>query len=52
MTQYCKAGFLNTLGKKTPVFVRFSTVAGERGAADQVRDPRGFAYVSFTFSMS
>jgi len=45
VSQYCKAGFLNTIGKKTPVFVRFSTVAGERGAADQARDPRGFAYV-------
>lgn len=49
VTQYCKAGFLNTIGKKTPVFVRFSTVAGERGSADQVRDPRGFAYVCMPY---
>lgn len=32
-----------TAGKRTPVFVRFSTVAGERGSADSVRDVRGFA---------
>ena len=32
-----------SVGKRTPVFLRFSTVAGSRGAADTVRDPRGFA---------
>ncbi|HEY5799878.1 MAG TPA: catalase, partial [Burkholderiaceae bacterium] len=35
-------------GKRTPVFVRFSTVAGERGSADTVRDPRGFAVKFYT----
>ncbi|WP_418302022.1 catalase [Lysinibacillus fusiformis] len=38
-----KAQFLNGKGTKTPVFVRFSTVAGSRGSADTVRDARGFA---------
>ncbi len=35
-------------GKKTPLFLRFSTVAGSRGAADCVRDPRGFAVKFYT----
>jgi catalase len=35
-------------GKRTPVFARFSTVAGSRGAADAVRDPRGFALKFYT----
>src|SRR6187402_2615176 len=35
-------------GKKTPVFVRFSTVAGSKGAADTARDPRGFAVKFYT----
>ncbi len=43
VTQWTKAAFLNQVGKRTPVFVRFSTVAGELGSADTVRDPRGFA---------
>ena len=47
-TKYTKANFLNTVGKKTPVFLRFSTVAGERGAPDTVRDPRGFAVKFYT----
>ena len=37
------ASFLNAEGKKTPVFVRFSTVAGSRGSADTARDVHGFA---------
>jgi catalase len=36
------------VGKRTPVFVRFSTVAGSRGAADTARDPRGFALKAYT----
>jgi len=48
VTAYTKAEFLNTIGKKTPLFLRFSTVAGERGAADVVRDPRGFAIKFYT----
>ncbi len=39
VSQSCQANFLNQVGKRTPVFVRFSTVAGELGSADTVRDP-------------
>ncbi|HZH02466.1 MAG TPA: catalase, partial [Myxococcaceae bacterium] len=39
---------LSEVGKRTPVFVRFSTVAGERGSADTVRDVRGFAVKMYT----
>jgi catalase len=38
------ADFLQRVGEKTPLFVRFSTVAGERGSAETVRDTRGFAF--------
>jgi catalase len=48
VTKYTRAKFLNTVGKRTPVFLRFSTVAGERGAADTDRDPRGFAIKFYT----
>jgi catalase len=47
VTQYCRADFLQP-GQKTPVFLRFSTVAGELGSADTVRDPRGFAIKFYT----
>jgi catalase len=43
----CQAGFLAE-GKQTPVFVRFSTVLGNRGSADTVRDTRGFATKFYT----
>ena len=43
-----KAVFLQTKGKQTPVFVRFSTVLGSRGSADTVRDVRGFAVKFYT----
>ncbi|XXE71759.1 catalase HPII [Pseudomonas sp. R1-6] len=43
-----KAGFLQDPNKKTPVFVRFSTVQGPRGSGDTVRDVRGFAVKFFT----
>ena len=43
-----KAKLFSQLGKKTEVFVRFSTVAGERGAADAERDIRGFAIKFYT----
>lgn len=43
-----KAGFLQDPGKKTPVFVRFSTVQGPRGSGDTVRDVRGFAVKFYT----
>lgn len=42
------ANFLSEAGKRTPVFVRFSTVQGPRGSADTVRDVRGFAVKFYT----
>ncbi|WNF23754.1 catalase [Mesobacillus jeotgali] len=48
MAEYTKAKFLQDPGKKTPVFVRFSTVAGSRGSGDTVRDVRGFATKFYT----
>lgn len=48
VTKYTKAKFLNTVGKRTPMFARFSTVAGEKGFPDVVRDPRGFALKFYT----
>ncbi|KQW28450.1 MULTISPECIES: catalase [Pseudomonas] len=48
ITPYCKASLFSTIGKSTDVFVRFSTVAGERGAADAERDIRGFAVKFYT----
>lgn len=48
MVQYTSAGFLQDPDVETPVFVRFSTVAGSRGSADTVRDVRGFAVKFYT----
>src|SRR6188768_3761897 len=48
LTRYTRASFLSEKGKRTPVFVRFSTVAGERGSTDTPRDVRGFATKFFT----
>ncbi|MDO5846202.1 MAG: catalase [Methanocorpusculum sp.] len=48
ISRYTKAKIFDTVGKKTDVFVRFSTVAGERGAADAERDIRGFATRFYT----
>lgn len=48
ITQYTKAKVFSEVGKKTDMFVRFSTVAGERGAADAERDIRGFAMRFYT----
>ena len=48
ITQYTKAKIFSEIGKKTDLFVRFSTVAGERGAADAERDIRGFAIKFYT----
>src|SRR5476649_1505943 len=48
VTQFTRASFLGHVGKRTPVFARFSTVAGEQGFADTVRDPRGFALKFYT----
>lgn len=48
ITRYTRAKIFSELGKKTDLFVRFSTVAGERGAADAERDIRGFAVKFYT----
>ncbi len=48
VTQYTRARFLSEVGKRTEVFVRFSTVGGEKGSADSERDPRGFAIKFYT----
>ncbi|WP_020617200.1 catalase [Paenibacillus daejeonensis] len=48
MKEYTKAGFLQDPAEKTPVFVRFSTVAGSKGSAETVRDARGFATKFYT----
>src|SRR5699024_64767 len=48
LEKYTKAKFLTEPGKKTPVFVRFSTVAGSRGSMDIPRDVRGFATKFYT----
>ncbi len=47
-TRYTRARFLSQVGKRTDLFVRFSTVGGERGSADSERDPRGFAVKFYT----
>ena len=48
ITRFTKAKVFSEIGKQTPVFLRFSTVAGERGAADAERDIRGFAVKFYT----
>ncbi|MDD2931913.1 MAG: catalase, partial [Fermentimonas sp.] len=48
ITQYTKAKIFSEIGKQTEMFVRFSTVAGERGAADAESDIRGFAMKFYT----
>uniref|UniRef100_A0AAZ3RI95 Catalase n=1 Tax=Oncorhynchus tshawytscha TaxID=74940 RepID=A0AAZ3RI95_ONCTS len=48
ISRYCKAKVFEHVGKTTPVAIRFSTVAGESGSADTVRDPRGFAVKFYT----
>ena len=48
VTHWTHAAFLSSVGKRTPVLLRFSTVAGEQGSADSVRDPRGFALKFYT----
>ncbi|MGI8429031.1 MAG: catalase [Solirubrobacteraceae bacterium] len=48
VTQYTRASFLSHVGKRTPMFARFSHVAGEHGFPDTVRDPRGFALKFYT----
>ncbi|WP_435125961.1 catalase [Actinacidiphila sp. bgisy144] len=48
VSQWTRAAFLSQVGKETEVFLRFSTVAGNLGSADAVRDPRGFAVKFYT----
>src|SRR6476620_7973750 len=48
LAEYTKAGFLNDTSIETPVFVRFSTVAGSRGSTDLARDVRGFSVKFYT----
>ncbi|MDQ2103424.1 catalase [Azospirillum isscasi] len=48
VTPYTAAKFLSDVGKETEVFLRFSTVGGEKGSADAERDPRGFALKFYT----
>lgn len=48
VTRYTKASIFSEIGKQTELFIRFSTVAGERGAADAERDIRGFATKFYT----
>jgi catalase len=48
ITRYTKAKLFSEIGKETPLFIRFSTVAGERGAADAERDVRGFSIKFYT----
>jgi catalase len=45
---FCQSKFLSIPGKRTPIAIRFSTVGGESGSADTVRDPRGFAIKFYT----
>jgi catalase len=48
ITKYTRARLFSEVGKKTPLFIRFSTVGGEAGSADTERDPRGFAIKFYT----
>lgn len=48
ITKYTKAKLFNEIGKQTRIFLRFSTVGGEKGSADSERDPRGFALKFYT----
>src|SRR3954463_5476262 len=48
ISRYTRAKLFNQVGKETRVFLRFSTVGGEKGSADAERDPRGFAVKFYT----
>ncbi len=48
ISKYTRAKLFNKIGKETKVFLRFSTVGGEKGSADTERDPRGFAVKFYT----
>ncbi len=51
ITKYTRAKIFSQIGKKTELFARFTSVAGERGAADAERDIRGFAVKFYTEGM-
>jgi catalase len=48
ITEFTSAAFLNKVGKRTPLFSRMSTTAGEMGSAQTVWDTRGFAFKLYT----
>ncbi len=48
ITEFSRAKLFDRIGKETKLFVRFSTVGGEKGSADSERDPRGFAVKFYT----
>lgn len=48
ITKFTRAKIFDTIGKETKMLIRFSTVGGEKGSADTVRDPRGFAVKFYT----
>lgn len=48
ISAYTDANFLNMVGKTTRLFARFSTVGGEKGSADTVRDTKGAAFKLYT----
>lgn len=48
VSKFTRAKFLSEVGKRTDVFLRCSTVGGEKGSADTERDPRGFALKFYT----
>lgn len=48
MSRFCKAGFLQRIGQRTPIFARMSTTIGSRGSSDLLRDIRGFALKFYT----
>ncbi|VCU69775.1 Catalase [Pigmentiphaga humi] len=48
ITRYTSADLFSQVGRKTELFIRFSTVGGEKGSADTERDPRGFAIKFYT----
>ncbi len=48
ITKYTRAKIFSAIGKQTKLFLRFSTVGGEKGSADSERDPRGFALKFYT----
>lgn len=48
MTDVTSADFLRQVGKRTPLFARFSTTAGEKGSPETIRDVRGMAFKMYT----